>query len=477
MRLFHQVFLIVAASAMLAGAAMAGALTFSLRYGFEHYLFARDSGQLDGYVAEAELQLASLPPGQPNTPGVRAALVAAMRARGLQPLPPLNGPRQPFRGRDGQLRLPPPPEMFEARIALYDGDGARFLGPPPPPDDWARARVQRRDLHAGGRIMARVELLPRAPSASTSDTAFLRDQMSAVIWLGAAQLVLAALAAWLIARRTSGRLASIQSATQAIAGGDFATRIPQERSATEIADTVRNVNQMAEELERLEGQRRRWLAEISHELRTPLAVLRGEIDVLQDGLRPLNAAALLSLGEEVMRLSRITDDLHFLAVSDLDRLRGQFDSHDAVALCRTTVERFRQSSLAKGLEIDFVSAEASCRVWWEADKIDRMLAGLISNSISYTQAPGRIAITLQQDRDSVLITVEDSAPGVDAVHLPLLFDPLYRVEAARDRESGGSGLGLAIVAAIATAHGGSGRAEASALGGLMVTVMLPKDLR
>ena len=105
-----------------------------------------------------------------------------------------------------------------------------------------------------------------------------------------------------------------------------------------------------------------------------------------------------------------------------------------------------------------------------------VLAGdfnMFENCCRYTDAPGRIAVTVRREGKQGSILIEDSAPGVAACDLPLLFEPLHRVEPSRSRAFGGSGLGLAICSRIVTAHGGSITASPSTLGGLAVHIHLP----
>ena len=104
----------------------------------------------------------------------------------------------------------------------------------------------------------------------------------------------------------------------------------------------------------------------------------------------------------------------------------------------------------------------------------QLIDNLLLNARLYTDAPGEVAVSLRADDDAVQLVVEDSAPGVTDHDLPRLFDRLFRADPARERGRGGSGLGLAICEAIARAHGGSIAASHAALGGLRVSVSLPR---
>jgi two-component system, OmpR family, sensor histidine kinase BaeS len=180
------------------------------------------------------------------------------------------------------------------------------------------------------------------------------------------------------------------------------------------------------------------------------------------------------LNEEAIRLSALIEDLHFLALSDLSGQPCRFASVDAVALCERAVARFRPQAEATGLSIGFESeGRTSIDVHWDAARIDQLLANLLTNSLRYTDAPGKVQASLDLVDDKVVLTVDDTAPGVPPEYLDQLFVPLYRLDAARSRVAGGSGLGLAVSEAIVRAHGGTIAAAPSTLGGLAIRVELP----
>lgn len=268
-------------------------------------------------------------------------------------------------------------------------------------------------------------------------------------------------------------LLGIQEATARIARGELTIRLPTTRT-DEIGDLIRNINSMAEGLEHLETARRRWIAEISHELRTPLTVLRGEIDALAEGIRPLTLEAVGSLREEALRLGAMVDDLHLLAMADLNALPCYFMECDALQLTQRMQQRFDRRASAAGIYLELtMPAENALPVYWDSQRMEQVLANLLDNSLRYTDAPGRVRLTIQRQQQRVLLLLDDSKPGVAAADLGRLFDPLYRSDSARGRHRAGSGLGLAICAALVRAHGGRITAAASELGGLSILVDMP----
>jgi two-component system sensor histidine kinase BaeS len=213
---------------------------------------------------------------------------------------------------------------------------------------------------------------------------------------------------------------------------------------------------------------------MSHELRTPLAALRGEIEALVDGVRPLTAEAALSLREEVVHLGALVDDLHLLAMSDLNALPCHFEDSDAMEIVQRVRQRFELRAQQAGLTLEFEDAQAApIPACWDARRIEQLLGNLIDNSLRYTDAPGRTILRLAVQSRCVCIEVDDTVPGVPTSDLGKVFEPLYRADAARSRHSGGSGLGLAICHAIVSAHHGHISATASPLGGLRIRIELP----
>ncbi len=145
----------------------------------------------------------------------------------------------------------------------------------------------------GGSVVATVSLRPAPPVPSSVETDFLRHQFIGITLLTACLLGFSLVAARALAGWLARPLLATKAATTQMAHGDLSVRVDNHRT-DEIGDLAANLNGMAESLARLEGARRRWIAEISHELRTPLTVLRGELAALTDGVRLFGADALTS---------------------------------------------------------------------------------------------------------------------------------------------------------------------------------------
>lgn len=476
LRLAHTLSLALLAFTGVAVLALGGLSAWHLRNGFGEYLAARDVQHFERFVAIVEARLS-------REGGTAELMAGRMDLRGL--LDELNPRPEAHLGLPGRPPASPPggnPNAFPERIQVRSPNGTVLLGLPR--IDLIDQGVEvERPVHANGQVVGLARMRPAPTVRTGAEARFLHDQYALMAAVGLGLITLALLTARGLARRWTRPLALVQEATQRLAQGELKVRLQggptMAGRSDEIGDVMRNVNRMAEGLEGLDGARRRWLADISHELRTPLTVLRGDIEALHDGVRPLRPQAIAVLHEEVLRLNRLVDDLHLLAISDLQSLPCYMADDDAVAMLQRLHRRYEGRARAAGLSmhLEVPDAEAEWTVHWDAGRIEQLLANLLENSLRYTQPPGQVRLLLERLDSRVRVVVEDSAPGVPAGQLSQLFDPLYRGEAARSSGSGGSGLGLAICQVIAKAHGGQLLATTSALGGLCLTLDLPMDLQ
>lgn len=359
---------------------------------------------------------------------------------------------------------------------VFDAAGRQSFGPPLPPTAELLNRVISEPIRVDGKLVGYVRLLPHGETPKGVDGRFLKNQLRSILFFGGLALIAGAIIAWWVARVFAKRLEDIQKATRLIAQGDFSISVPEHGSG-ELAETAQNINIMAASLQRLEAARRRWIAEVSHELRTPLAALRAELGSIIDNIRPNTPAALASIDEEAQRLSALVDDLHLLAMADIDGLACQFIATDASAIVHSAVSRFQVAAENKGLSLIVKNSPATAPVYWDPARIDQVLGNVLTNSLRYTDPPGEVYVSLEALGDFVRIRIEDSAPCPDEEQLTRLFEPLYRVDAHRSRLSGGSGMGLVICEAIVHGHRGTISTAPSTLGGLQITINLPADPR
>jgi two-component system sensor histidine kinase BaeS len=316
-------------------------------------------------------------------------------------------------------------------------------------------------------------LLPGKAVNQASEIRFMERQSESFIWIALLMIVLSAGLALLLAYILGRPLKRITTAAKALAVGSYDIRLPVE-SKDELGELARDFNDMAAALEQSEQARRRWVADISHELRTPLAVLRGELEALQDGIRPLTRDAIDSLFGDVMRLNRLTEDLYQLSLSDQGALSYRKVHVDPVAILEENLAALKPEFQSKHIAIKWTNhLNDPVSIYADPDRLSQLYRNLLNNSNNYTDSNGELDITVFRIGDKLVLDFSDSEPGVPEHELPQLFDRFYRVESSRSRHHGGAGLGLAICSNIVEAHDGTIQAQPSPLKGLTIRIELP----
>jgi len=475
---------------LLAGSLLVGGMLLFMRWSFhqglEEYAETRQQERIH-QIAEDLASLFRRDGGWERLRGDKRLWVATLTGRGSRPSGDRRVPdRRPFRR--GWMRhaleepgvWPPermlqahppgaPPRPLELRLMLLDAEGAIIYGRP----ELLPSATKRYPIEVDDRPIGSLALLPGPPISERGEIRFLEHQTSAFAIIALAMVALSAALAFPLARRLSRPLRNFQGTAQRLAAGDYTARVAI-MGGDELGRLGRDLNGLAEALERNEHARRRWVADISHELRTPLAVLRAELEALQDGVRSLDRAAVDSLHGDTLRLGRLVDDLYELSMSDLGALTYRKAETDPAEVLATDIDAFRTKFVAAGLALRLDNRLAEPLVL-QADehRLSQLFRNLLRNSLQYTDAGGELQVILSRDGDELLIDFQDTAPGVPPSALPHLFDRLYRVEGSRSRNTGGAGLGLAIARNIAEAHGGRIEAQPGPAGGLWIRVRLP----
>lgn len=316
-------------------------------------------------------------------------------------------------------------------------------------------------------------LLPGKTVSYDSEIHFMERQSEAFIWIALIMYLLSASLAWLLSYILGRPLKRIATATKALAVGRYDIRLPVE-STDELGQLARDFNDMAAALGQSEQARRRWVADISHEFRTPLAVLRGELEALQDGIRPLTPGAIDSLFGDVMRLNRLTEDLYQLSLSDQGALSYRKDHVNPVDLLIEDLAALKPEFQNKHIKIKWTNnLPKPVSIYADPYRLSQLYRNLLNNSVNYTDSNGQLAITVFRKADKLVLIFSDTEPGVPEHELPKLFDRFYRVESSGNLYHGGAGLGLAICSNIVEAHNGTIQARSSSLKGLAICIELP----
>ncbi len=201
------------------------------------------------------------------------------------------------------------------------------------------------------------------------------------------------------------------------------------------------------ELRRLEKVRKDFVANVSHELRTPITAIRGYAETLKSGALsdPVNAPQMVDIiHRQSERLSELVEDL--LEISRLESKQLQLTQKpiELAEAAARALETVRPKSQARNTALEL---QVPPGLWVLGDQraIEQVVLNLVDNAVKYTPANSHVIIGAKQNGAEVVLTVRDDGPGIDARHLPRLFERFYRVDKGRSRDMGGTGLGLSIV--------------------------------
>lgn len=359
-------------------------------------------------------------------------------------------------------------------IELLDADGGVLFGRPTP-----RPGSQTHAIIADGNTVGFLRYVPITTVTELDEEAdrnFVAQQRQAIYIIALLALAIAGLLSTWLARQLVAPVRAVAGGAGAIAAGRLDERIDV-TSNDELGQLATDFNAMAATLEQNRDSQRRWVIDIAHELRTPLAILSGELQALEDGVRQWDGDARASLQAEVERLTGLVDDLRELTLSDAGGIDYRRETVDLRGIIEQALARCAGLIAARSLTLDQDlgnAAEDDFIIDGDSGRLEQLLVNLLENSCRYTDEGGCIRVQLCS-RERIRIVVEDSSPGVPDDAMPQLFDRLYRVDDSRNRDSGGSGLGLAICKGIVAAHGGTITASPSTLGGLRIEVELPRE--
>ena len=246
-----------------------------------------------------------------------------------------------------------------------------------------------------------------------------------------------------------------------------------EVTASPLAGGVVAVLIDATERQRLEAVRRDFVANVNHELRTPIGALGLLAEALAGERDPANLDRLAArITAEVERAWALIEDL-----LDFSRVEAYEPSRHQTVSLRAVIEaaaaRVSARAEAKAVRLDLPELPPST-VYGDRDQLVMGLANLLDNAVKYSEGGTTVRVAVEEEADSVALTVTDEGIGIPARDLDRVFERFYRVDAARDRRTGGTGLGLAIVRHVASNHGGTVSVESQEGVGSAFTLRLPR---
>lgn len=297
----------------------------------------------------------------------------------------------------------------------------------------------------GRRLGTAVLRVPQAvlPAADRE----FRDSVNRLLLGGAtAAGVLALLVGLALARRTTTGVTELTAAANELAAGRRDRRAAVS-SNDEMGELATSFNEMADAVTREDELRRTFASDVAHELRTPLAILRSQLEAIQDRVTEPDPDVISSLHDETLRLGRLVADLETMA----DAGAAGFTLDRGELALRPVVRDVLDGLAGQLTERELVTDLDDVTAFADAVRLRQVVANLVSNAAKFTPAGGRVTVTIEQRDGDIELAVADTGAGIPEDELPRVFERFFRGTGSRGE---GSGIGLAVAAELVSAHGG-----------------------
>jgi signal transduction histidine kinase len=287
-------------------------------------------------------------------------------------------------------------------------------------------------------------------------------------------LVVASYGSGFTARRALAPVDEIVARVRHIQASRPGQRLDVHAGSEELDRLVATLNEMLDRIEASVGGARRFAADASHELQTPLAAMRGAVETCLRADRPVADYRRMAgdLLAELERFSALIRDLRLLAIAGSGHLVASPEPVDLAAIVTECADIARAIAEERQIHVDLRIA-ARPTVTGSALHLRRVVLNLVENAVRYSPPQSAVQVGVGATDGRALVTVRDQGSGIAAADLPHIFEPFFRSDPARARETGGTGLGLAIADQIVRVHHGQIEVASTPGAGSTFTVHLP----
>ncbi|MGL5258747.1 MAG: sensor histidine kinase [Lachnospiraceae bacterium] len=255
----------------------------------------------------------------------------------------------------------------------------------------------------------------------------------------------------LFATRISKPLALVNTKTKEIAEGKYGEQITHYTNIVEADALIDSINELASKLKKQQIIKKQMARDYAHEFRTPLTVIQSNLEGIIDGVFEPTTERIESIRQEILRLSRMVNQIDKIVEIEKQDVTIWEEVFDLSEMLRSNVIAFEREAKTKNIQL--ILQTVPCPIMGDRDKLSQVIMNMMSNALKYTDG-GQIIITSKSYEDGVSFSVADTGIGISEQDLPYIFEPLYRADKSRTRNTGGTGIGLAITKSIIEAWGG-----------------------
>lgn len=299
---------------------------------------------------------------------------------------------------------------------------------------------------------------PGIEALGAAEVAFLEEANRWLTLAGVGATALALIVGVILAYSLARPLRELTTAVRDLSIGGLGRQVDV-RGTVEVNALAAEFNTMSQALAEAEALRQRMAADVAHELRTPVTVLRGHLEAMLDGVYPLDSAHIAVAHDQTIHLARLVEDLRVLTLAEAKRLPLERTALDPAALTTQILDAFEPLAMDGDIQLTRAIAPDLPTLTADVTRIRQVLSNLLTNAVRHTPAGGEIAVSVTREQAAVRFSVANTGSQLSDMEAARVFQPFWRADAARERDSGGSGLGLAISREIVALHGGTLRVE------------------
>lgn len=303
------------------------------------------------------------------------------------------------------------------------------------------------------------------------------EEFALLFWVVTAIILLPGMiCGWLIARGFVSGIRRVSDAAARIAEGDFSQRVEQKNDGAEIDDLVSVFNAMTANTEHLLTELRDVTDNVAHDLRTPLTRIRTIAEITISGPQDLASYrdAIIDIAEDSSGMIAMINSM-----LEITRIENNFEAlktstFSLSAQLRQAYEIFSMQAEEKNLEFTLSLPDHDVMINADKLKLQRVISNLLDNAVKFTPENGRVALSLTEEPDALVMRVADSGVGISAADKKHIFERFFRADESRTKP--GNGLGLSMVHAIVLAHGASIEVSDTEGGGTTFTIRFRRSL-
>jgi signal transduction histidine kinase len=255
-------------------------------------------------------------------------------------------------------------------------------------------------------------------------------------------------------RKILNPLDKINQTARAYSNGSFDEKL-EISDKNEIGELANSLNDMADELQKMEDYRKNFIANVSHDFRSPLTSINGYLKAIQEGVIPPERQShyIDVVLNETKRLTKLTSGLLTLNDFNSNSLIVKKSVFNINEIILSTIDAFEGNAIKKNVSILPDISSKPLKVYADKEKIYQVLYNLIDNALKFSHPNSTIFVTaLPADNDKVTISVKDNGDGISKEHQKHIWERFYKADSSRGKDKSGTGLGLSIVREIIKAH-------------------------